>query len=468
MGNRRRPSWSGDDEQGGPWGSNGDTYSDRDNHGVFPQSPWSDPFLSEPSGSPFPSSSSDSATPFPSAETAEPQTVDTKQSVPTYYSTEGVTRRPFKRKKIKGIGVTLTGILFVFLLLKSFSFGWFDSGEMTGASDKANENPEVQSQPSEIPTASPAPQDPRDVDWVRIAEQVGPSVVALTVNKGDSGSAGAGVIIDNQGNVITNYHVVAGMQGHVRVSLPDSRVFSADLVGWDYQTDIAVLRILKPSKLSPATLGSSSNLQVGQPVAAIGNPLSLSSTMTTGIISALDRPSTVALVPPDQSTEKVLVTNTTIQIDASINPGNSGGPLFDGFGRVIGINTAVARLHQEDETAGSIGLNFALPINLAKRMADEIISHGAVEHVSLDLKTEQGLAHVGEDSYEGVQVLQTDAGGSGSQAGLKRGDVILSFDGKKTPRTATLDGLLKNYLPGDTVVLEYVRSGKRDTLTVTF
>src|SRR3954452_22984406 len=238
-----------------------------------------------------------------------------------------------------------------------------------------------------------------DPNWVATAAAVKPSVVSVKVQAADgSGGQGSGVVLDTSGRVLTNNHVVAAGSGAtISVVLADGRTYRATIVGTDPSTDLAVLAVQQPPRdLVPATFADSSQLKVGDPVMAIGNPLGLSSTTTTGVVSALNRPVTTASEAPQQQqgqeqqepeqqqggpeqaqpqTEQVVT--DAIQTDAAVNPGNSGGALVDAGGRVIGITSSIASLGASDGVqAGSIGLGFAIPANEAKDVAQQLVSTG--------------------------------------------------------------------------------------------
>ncbi|WP_203733015.1 S1C family serine protease, partial [Streptomyces sp. SID12501] len=220
-----------------------------------------------------------------------------------------------------------------------------------------------------VPVSGSSNENP---DWQAVAAAVQASVVAIDVKTSSGEAQGSGVIIDDAGHVLTNNHVVAGAEGNVQVTLTDGRMFEAQVVGTDASTDLAVVKLVDaPSDLKAAALGDSDEVAVGDPVMAVGNPLGLANTVTTGIVSAVDRP-----VSTQENGGEAAVTNA-IQIDAAINPGNSGGPLFDATGRVIGITSSIATLSQQ---SGSIGLGFAIPVNVTKNIAGQLIQDGQAEH----------------------------------------------------------------------------------------
>lgn len=300
-------------------------------------------------------------------------------------------------------------------------------------------------------------------DWVAVAKAVRPAVVAIQVNLGSSIESGSGVIFDDQAHILTNHHVIAGgNDDNITISLVDGRVYKASVVGSDPTTDLAVLKLQsQPKDLTKATLGTSKGLQVGQPVAAVGNPLGLASTMTTGIISAIDRPvmvqQTGGVMPMGQNSDPV-ITNA-IQVDASVNPGNSGGPLFDASGSVIGINSSIATINTNASgtTGGSIGLGFAIPIDLAKNVAQQLIQHGSAQHAFIGVMVGDGTAKVGDEVRTGAYINRVVAGSPAAKAGLAEGDVVTQIDGMMVGSGQALTGYVRRYMPGDQVTLKVAR-----------
>lgn len=309
-------------------------------------------------------------------------------------------------------------------------------------------------------------------DWKVVNEAVGKSVVLIqAIGASGDGGSGSGVIMDKDAHVLTNYHVIAPMyqsegKGEMTVTLADSRVYHAKVVGVDMTTDLAVIKIEDaPKDLTVARLGSSDNLFVGQQVAAIGAPLGLRSTMTTGIISALDRPTVVANRKIFDQIGGAVYTNA-IQVDASINPGNSGGPLFDAQGRVIGINSSIISLTApQQRQAGSIGLGFAIPIDLAKKISHEIITTGSVRHALLGINVAPTYTMVDGSKVTGAVVKTIQPGSKLAEGGLQTGDVILSINGNPVVDSSSLIGYVRRYSPGDKVTLQVARHGKRLQLT---
>ena len=271
---------------------------------------------------------------------------------------------------------------------------------------------------------------------------------------------GSGSVIDNNGDILTNYHVVAGSQ-KLTVSFGGDKTYPATVVGVDQDTDLAVIKIASPPPGLPVVpLGDSDKVIVGQKVLAIGNPFGLDRTLTTGVISGLQRPIRAQNGHP---------IDAAIQTDASINPGNSGGPLLDKYGRMIGINSQI--LSPGGEQGGSVGVGFAIPVNMAKRVIPQLIQFGEVKRPKLGASL-PSVSDLVQQGYRlpvqsGLVVYQTQPGGSADRAGLRGitgdgslGDIILSADGTKLDSLDDLYRLLDKKNIGDTVSLEIYRSGR--------
>ncbi|HEX2639504.1 MAG TPA: trypsin-like peptidase domain-containing protein [Pyrinomonadaceae bacterium] len=274
---------------------------------------------------------------------------------------------------------------------------------------------------------------------------------------------GSGSVIDAEGHILTNNHVVEGAT-KLTVSFGGDKVYPATVVGRDPDTDLAVIKIEPPANgLTVIGLGDSDKLSVGQKVLAIGNPFGLDRTLTTGVISGLQRPIRARNNRP---------IDAAIQTDASINPGNSGGPLLDKFGRMIGINSQIL-----SPAGGSVGVGFAIPVNTAKRVVPQLIQFGEVRRpkIGASLPSVADLAQRGYrlPTDHGLLVYQTVPGGSAERAGIKGiggdnsiGDIILSVDGQKTDDIDDLYRILDKKNIGDTVNVEVLRNGKTTTLPV--
>ena len=312
-------------------------------------------------------------------------------------------------------------------------------------------------------------------DWTDVAAAVSPAVVTIQAQGASSGGTGSGVVYDAQGDIVTNYHVIASALGggQIQVTLADGRLYSAVVVGHDKTTDLAVIRLENPpSDLTVARFASSANLEVGAPVMAIGAPLGLSNTVTTGIVSALNRPVEVSVDESatsedgTQASSDLVVTNA-IQIDASINPGNSGGPLFDASGAVIGINSSIKSLSSSsDGQAGSIGLGFAIPSDLVVSIADQLIASGSASHGMLGVTVKAATTTVGSDTYVGAEVQDVSAGSGASAAGIRAGDVIVKVEGQEVTSPKQLIGYVRRYKAGDTVSMTIVRDGATQDVSV--
>jgi putative serine protease PepD len=300
-----------------------------------------------------------------------------------------------------------------------------------------------------------------------IAAKVLRSDVSISVDDATGSGTGSGVVLRSDGYVLTNNHVVASAAsaGTITVSFNDGRVdLPARIVGRDPETDLAVIRVLGASALTPATLGTSADLAVGDPVVAVGSPLGLTGTVTSGIISALDR---TVRVPGESATAPSTPLFDAIQTDAAINPGNSGGPLVDLAGRVIGINSAIASLTGAagtDEQSGSIGLGFAIPVDEARSIALQLIRTGRATHPVVGVQAQT----VGADGNgpRGARVTSLVSGGPAKRAGIRVGDVITQVGDRTITSVDQLVVALRSYAVGDRVTLTVVRDGARVTVHV--
>lgn len=300
-------------------------------------------------------------------------------------------------------------------------------------------------------------------DWQVVAAAVRDSVVAITVSTPAGEGEGSGVVISESGQILTNHHVVSGGEsGTITVSLADGRIYEAKIVGTDQTTDIAVIQVVDPpDDLAVATLGNSDDAVVGAAVMAVGNPLGLDTTVTTGIISAVDRP----VSTQEQGSGSLVVTNA-IQVDAAINPGNSGGPLFNSSGEVIGITSSIATL-SSGAASGSIGLGFAIPVNQAQLIAEQLIENGVAEHAYLGVTLSDGTATADGTTRSGAVVETVSSGTPAEKAAIRRGDVIVGIDGKAVAGAESLTGYVRQYASGDEVTLTVVRDGEAIDITVT-
>ena len=281
-----------------------------------------------------------------------------------------------------------------------------------------------------------------------LSARVLPSVVSIETMSSDGGSTGSGFVIDPNGYLLTNNHVVAGALT-IKVMLNDGREFAAKILGRDESYDLAVLKI-SATGLNALQFGDSDKVQVGDPVIAIGSPLGLSGTVTQGIISAKNRPVTAG----DNNSSTSFI--SALQTDAAINPGNSGGPLVDATGAVIGVNSAIASLGNAGSSqAGSIGLGFAIPINQARKTADQLIKNGKATYpvigVAVDMNYNSGGALIAKKA---TAILP---GGPAAKAGLRPGDLITAIDGMKINTPEELIVEIRTHNVGDEVTITYLR-----------
>lgn len=291
-------------------------------------------------------------------------------------------------------------------------------------------------------------------DWGAVAEAVKPSTVTVRATGGAEGSQGAGFIFDERGHVVTNTHVIAGHDSF-SIQLESGLIVEASVAGMDEATDIAVLTMSNPPEgLQAASLGDSLAVFVGEPVAAIGNPLGLSQSVSTGIVSAVNRP---VLTEEAGSGGQKIVTNA-IQIDAATNEGNSGGALVDGEGRVIGVTSALASATGTEGEARASGIGFAIPINLVKQIADQLISSGTARHASLGVTTQSVWVKAGDISQLGAQVKGFDKSSPAQRAGIRVNDTVIAVGNHPVVSDTSLLGAIHEYQPGDTVTLQVVRN----------
>jgi putative serine protease PepD len=295
-----------------------------------------------------------------------------------------------------------------------------------------------------------------------VADKVLPSVVSVVALSRGGEDEGSGVILTSSGLILTNNHVIDGAT-RLTVQFNDGTTGTATVVGADPTDDLAVIKVDGVSGLKPAVLGTSSDLKVGQQVVAVGSPLGLSATVTTGIVSALDRPVRTSSADGPSAQDTVL---NAIQTDAAINPGNSGGPLVDMDGYVIGINSAIATLSAgQGGQSGSIGVGFAIPIDQAHRIAQEIINTGKASHAVLGA-TVRDAADKTRGITTGAEIVSVTDGGGAAKAGLKAGDVVTKVGDKPVESADALVATIRSSQPGGTIQLTYLRGGSSSTVTV--
>jgi len=302
------------------------------------------------------------------------------------------------------------------------------------------------------------------------AARVGPSVVTIQVqgSSGPFGSAtsatGSGVVIRSDGYILTNNHVVSSVAngGSITVTLKDGRTAPARIVGRDPSTDLAVIKVQGVTGLTAATFADSNQLRIGQSVIAVGAPLGLSNTVTSGIVSAVHRPVRTGESGVDQQSAVI----DAIQTDTAINPGNSGGPLVDLSGRVVGINSAIATVGDSGgptgtEQSGNIGVGFAIPANDTADIANQLIAHGKAEHASLGVQASDA------DDSAGAVIGQVTSGSPADDAGLRAGDVVTAVGDRKVTDVDSLVVAIRDHAPGDHVIVTYRRGNQEAKTTVT-
>ena len=298
----------------------------------------------------------------------------------------------------------------------------------------------------------------------QVAQKLLPSVTQVNVAGGGQAGSGTGIIISSDGQILTNNHVVesAADGGSITVAFNDGSNAKAEILGRDAVTDLAVIKAEGKSGLTPATLGTSADLEVGQEVVAIGSPFGLESTVTSGIISALNSP--VASSDGGGGNEQTVF--PAIQTDAAINPGNSGGPLVDLQGRVIGINSAIRSNGAMSTDAGSIGLGFAIPIDLAKNVSQQLVKGDKVQHARIGVTVGPAIA---QDDITGIgaEVKEVTKGSAGDKAGLEKGDIITAVNDTPIVSSNALVASIRGYEPGETITVTYQRDGDKKTAKVT-
>jgi len=295
-----------------------------------------------------------------------------------------------------------------------------------------------------------------------IAQRVLPSVVSISARSSSGGGTGTGFVIDSKGFILTNNHVIADAAtdgGDIEVQLNDGTTLNATIIGRDSSYDLAVLKVNRTG-LTALAFGDSDQVAVGDSVIAIGSPLGLSGTVTLGIVSAKDRAVTAGESQGDNSYINA------IQTDAAINPGNSGGPLVNSAGAVIGVNSAIATLGSSfSSQSGSIGLGFAIPINQARKTAEQLIKNGKATYPIVGVSIDMQFAG------EGAKIADTSnaitPAGPASKAGLRSGDVIVTFDGRAIATPEELIVAIRSKNVGDRVAIEYIRSGKKYSTSLT-
>jgi putative serine protease PepD len=301
-----------------------------------------------------------------------------------------------------------------------------------------------------------------------VAAAVLPSVVSIEVTTAQGGGEGTGIVLSSDGLILTNNHVVADAAsggGSITVTLNDGSTHAASIVGRDPVTDLAVIKAKGVSGLTKATLGSSADLAPGEQVVAIGSPLGLQGTVTSGIVSALNRPVRTGDATGAENASTVI---DAIQTDAAINPGNSGGPLVNLRGEVVGINSAIASLGASAVgQSGSIGLGFSIPIDQARTIAKELIDTGSASHAQLGVSVRDASTTGNSTFSDGAAVAAVTAGGAAEKAGLAAGDIITKVGNRSVDSADALIAAIRSHRPGDSVVLTYTHNGTETTSKAT-
>lgn len=301
---------------------------------------------------------------------------------------------------------------------------------------------------------TPAPGQP---NLVEVSRTVLPSTVMIQVGSGTSGGTGSGFVLDREGRIMTNNHVVAaaGDGARIRVMFSDGSRRAAQLVGRSPSYDLAVIKVDSARVLTPMRVGDSDASRVGEPVIAVGSPLGLPGTVTAGIVSAKNRP---VVVSDSADADAASAYINGIQTDAPINPGNSGGPLIDAQARVIGVNSAILTLGASRGQSGSIGLGFAIPINQAMEIGRLLIQKGKATYPVIGAQV--------EDSDNGVRLTSVDARGPAASAGLREGDVVTSIDDAAVTDVQQLIVTIRTHRPGERINLGVKRGGSTDKAVV--
>ncbi len=351
--------------------------------------------------------------------------------------------------------------------------------------------------PQTVVTAGPSTVTVNNPDEVNattaIAAKTVPSVVTISASSGSSGGTGSGVIVTEDGYVVTNTHVVtldgATAEPALKVTASDGSVYRATIVGTDPLYDLAVIKLTDAEGLTPIEFADSSNLNVGDQTVAVGAPLGLANTVTTGIVSALNRSISIAssaapetpaegdqgqdspfqfdFGPGDENRQASgSISIAVIQTDAAINPGNSGGALVDGEGKLIGINVAIATAGGTSTEAGSIGVGFSIPSDIVKRVSDEIIADGAASHGLLGAMVGDAAAREGATTA-GAYISEVTRGGAAATAGLRAGDVVTSFNDLPITDATDLTAQVRAVAGGTTTTIVYVRDGETRSAEVT-
>jgi len=381
-------------------------------------------------------------------------------SNPTQEWVQEPPREPSRQPRPGGAfsAILLTGALVVGGLgglAGAAGFAFFDylNGDMTTTSSSPAAIGSVVVDRKETPAEAGSIED--------VANSVLPSVVKINVRGAQGQGSGSGIILSSDGEILTNNHVVevAGGSGAISVNFSDGSAATAEIVGTDPLTDLAIIRATDVSGLTPARLGESGNLDVGEQVLAIGSPFGLEATVTSGIVSATNRPVSVgSSVRPGPSGAATLdTTYPAIQTDAAINPGNSGGPLVNMQGEVVGVNSSI-RTSSAMGDGGSIGLGFAIPLEKVLPIVDQLRNGETPTHARLGVTVADSTD--ADSLLTGAGINSVDGGSAADQAGLREGDVVTKVNDEQISGSESLVATIRGYRPGDTVTLTVVRNGE--------
>ena len=365
----------------------------------------------------------------------------------------GVTPLPPQPKEKKKIGLGAATAIAAVAAIAAGSITGVVVGKNQSSSGTSVVNEALHSQPA----ANSMGKEPEEGSVEAVSSKVLPAVVSIQTATRTSAAEGSGSIISPDGYVLTNHHVIAGAEqgGIMQVTLNDGSKHEADLVASDANTDVAVIKIKDVQDLPHLQFGDSDAVAVGQEVVAVGSPLGLNATVTSGIVSAKNRPVRAS----QEGGESSLI--DAIQTDAAVNPGNSGGPLVDMDGNIVGMNSMIASLSDKATgEGGSIGLGFAIPSNFAKRMADELINKGQVTHPTLGVKV------LARDDGNGARIAEVEPGSPAEQAGLKQGDIVTRVNDRLIENADALIAAARSQDFGATVTLEVSDGNSDDTRQV--
>ncbi|MEX3557875.1 trypsin-like peptidase domain-containing protein [Corynebacterium sp. LK2522] len=385
------------------------------------------------------------------AQWGQPQAQANPQAQPQPEAPTAVAEAPQKKRSV-GLGTALA-----MMLVAAVGAGGITGAVVggSGSNDSTSTVNEVLNRPANNDSA-PAP---AEGSIEEVSQKVLPAVVAIQVVTRGGAAEGSGSIISPDGYVLTNHHVVEGAErssvGGIQVTMNDGTRKEAELVASDANTDVAVIKIKDAENLPYLEFADSDHLNVGQQVVAVGSPLGLNATVTSGIVSAVNRPVRASQAGGEPS----LI--DAVQTDAAVNPGNSGGPLVDMNGNIVGMNSVIASLSSSSgQEAGSIGLGFAIPSNFAKRMADQLINNGEVKHPMLGVQVD------GRNLTQGAPVVNVEEGSPAAEAGIKAGDVITRLGDRLIEDSDTLIAATRSQEFGETVTLEVTDPDSEETRQV--